>query len=172
MDVKMKIAGITYDSLVDGPGLRVVIFAQGCLHGCPHCHNPESWDINAGQEYTTSQILRMIKKPRAGKVKVRGLTFSGGEPFLQSSNFTKIAQEAKALGWDITTYTGYTYEELVASNNTGFLDLLNATDYLIDGLYIHSLRDLDARFRGSTNQRIIDVKATQAQGDIVLWDDF
>jgi len=165
----MRIAGITYESFVDGPGLRVVLFAQGCNLYCPGCHNPESWDINSGEEYTVRELIRMIKKPRPGRGKVKGVTFSGGDPFMQAAGFAEIAAEVKSLGMDITTYTGNTYEELIKrTDDEGIMALLNQTDYLIDGPYVRDRRSLDLKFRGSDNQRIIDMNATRAQGEIVL----
>ena len=165
----MRIAGITYESFVDGPGLRVVVFAQGCNNACPHCQNPESWDINAGDEYTPQQLARIIKKPRPGRGIIRGITFSGGEPFLQAEEFAKVAQAVKRIGWDVTTYTGNIYEDLAARiNDRGVQALLNITDYLIDGPYIHEERDLDLPFRGSKNQRIIDMNATRESGEQVV----
>jgi len=160
----MKIAGITYESLVDGPGIRVVVFVQGCDMACPNCHNPESWSKSSGRDYTVREVIRMVKKAGPAKKLVRGVTFSGGEPFLQAGDLAQIAFEAKRIGWDVTTYTGYTYEELAArEDDTGVQALLKLTDYLIDGPYIHEKRDLDLKFRGSTNQRVIDMDITRRQ---------
>jgi len=164
----MKIAGITYESLVDGPGIRVVVFAQGCDLGCPNCHNPESWDSSIGNDYTVAELFRAIKKPGPGRKALRGVTFSGGEPFMQAAELALVAARAKRLGWDVTTYTGHTYEKLAAHDNEGVQALLDATDYLIDGPYLHDQRNLDLKFRGSSNQRIIDMNATREQGQVVL----
>ena len=159
----MRIAGITHDSLVDGPGLRVVIFVQGCDLGCPNCHNPESWPTTGGKDYTVREVMRLMKRGRGKKI-TRGVTFSGGEPFLQAGDLAQIAFEAKLTGWDVTTYTGYTFEELSKrTEDTDVQALLNLTDYLIDGPYIHEQRDLDLKFRGSANQRIIDMETTRRQ---------
>ena len=162
----MRLSGITQESLVDGPGLRCVIFTQGCLHCCPHCHNPESWEMGAGKEFSVKQVVRLVKQQKKTK---RGVTFSGGEPFLQAAELAQVAQAVRQLGWDIVTYTGFTYEELLEDTNDGVKALLSATDILIDGKYIHELRDTRLRFRGSSNQRIIDIAATQKSGRIVLW---
>jgi anaerobic ribonucleoside-triphosphate reductase activating protein len=162
----MRLSGITPESLVDGPGLRYVIFTQGCLHGCPHCHNQASWDINGGKEYTVKQIIRLLKQQKKTK---RGVTFSGGEPFLQADELAEVAQAVRQLGWDVVTYTGFTYEELIADNNADAMSLLAASDILIDGKYIHKLRSVKLQFRGSSNQRIIDVVKTREKGQIVLW---
>jgi len=163
----MRLSGITAESLVDGPGLRFVIFTQGCLHRCPKCHNPTSWDIDAGEEFSVKEIIRKIKKQK----KIQGVTFSGGEPFLQAEELSQTAIAAHQAGFDVVTYTGYTYEELLElkKNSAGIASLLCATDLLIDGRYIHKERAVDLPFRGSSNQRIIDVVKTRERGEIVLW---
>jgi anaerobic ribonucleoside-triphosphate reductase activating protein len=155
------------ESLVDGPGLRFVIFTQGCTHECPHCHNPETWDMDAGKEYSVKQVIRLLKQQKKTK---QGITFSGGEPFLQSAELAEVAVAAHLISWDIVTYTGFTYEELIENNNDGVKALLSATDILIDGKYIHDLRSIELPFRGSSNQRIIDLAKTLKRGEIVLWD--
>ena len=166
---KMRIAGITYESLVDGPGLRVVVFVQGCELECPECHNPESHSRTGGQQCTVREVIRLIKKPGPGRKMIKGVTFSGGEPFLQAGDCAQIAFEAKRIGWDVTTFTGQTYEELKSRNDADINALLDLTDYLIDGPYIHEQRDLDLKFRGSSNQRIIDMAATRKHGRVKLY---
>ena len=162
----MRLSGITQESLVDGPGLRYVIFAQGCLHQCPHCQNPETWDINAGKEFSVKQVIRMIKQQKKTK---RGVTFSGGEPFLQAAELAEVALAVRQLGWDVVTYTGFTWEELIEDGSSGVKALLAASDILIDGRYVDKLRSKKLQFRGSSNQRIIDVAETQKTGRVVLW---
>jgi anaerobic ribonucleoside-triphosphate reductase activating protein len=165
----MRLSGITPESLVDGPGLRYVIFTQGCPHQCPHCHNPETWDNNGGKEYSVRQVIRLLKQQKKTK---QGVTFSGGEPFLQAAELAEAALAAHQKGWDVVTYTGYTYEELIRlinDGNDGVEALLFASDILIDGKYIHKLRGIELQFRGSSNQRIIDVAKTREKGRIVLW---
>jgi anaerobic ribonucleoside-triphosphate reductase activating protein len=162
----MRLSGITPESLVDGPGLRYVIFTQGCPHQCPHCHNPETWDKDAGKEYSVKQVVRFLKQQKKTK---QGVTFSGGEPFLQAGELVQVAQAARQMGLDVVTYTGYTYEELIAYNSDDINALLSASDILIDGKYVHALRDIGLQFRGSSNQRLIDVAETQKKGGIVLW---
>jgi len=163
----MRLAGITLESTVDGPGLRFVLFAQGCVHKCPHCHNPESWVSDGGKEFSVKEVIRMLKKQRKSK---RGITFSGGEPFLQAAEFFEIAVAARNLGLDVVTYTGFTYEQLIQDADDSRLALISASSILIDGKYIHELRDIGLQFCGSSNQRLIDVGATQKYGEIVLWD--
>jgi anaerobic ribonucleoside-triphosphate reductase activating protein len=164
----MRLSGITPESLVDGPGLRYVIFTQGCPHRCPHCQNPETWDVGTGKEYSVRQVVRLLKQQ---KNPIRGVTFSGGEPFLQASELAEVALAARKIGWDVVTYTGFTWEQLIEDHNEGVKALLSATDILIDGKYVHELRSIKLRFRGSPNQRVIDVAKTQEKGHIVLWKD-
>jgi len=163
----MRLAGFTYESIVDGPGFRVVLFAQGCLAACAECHNPESWPMDGGQEYTVREVLKMIKKPGPGRKRIRGITFSGGEPFLQAGELAQIAIEAKRIGWDVCTFTGYTLEELQEREDSDIKALLNQTDFLIDGPYIHELREIGLKFRGSSNQRFIDMGETRKRGKVV-----
>lgn len=163
----MRLAGITSESVVDGPGLRLVIFAQGCQHRCPFCHNPESWETNAGKEFSVKQLIRALAKQKKNK---RGITFSGGEPFLQAGEFARVAIAATEMNLDIVTYTGFTYEQLSESADEGIRALLTLSDILIDGQYVHQLRDTALKFRGSNNQRIIDIRATQKSGQVVLWE--
>jgi len=164
----MRLSGYTYESIVDGPGIRVVIFVQGCLSACASCHNPESWPLEGGQAYTVRDILRMIKKPGPGRKRIRGITFSGGEPFLQAGELAQIAIEAHRIGWDVCTFTGYTYEELLEQENTDIQALLNQTDILIDGPYVHEQREIGLKFRGSTNQRVIDMNETRKRERVML----
>jgi anaerobic ribonucleoside-triphosphate reductase activating protein len=161
----MRLSGITPESFVDGPGLRYVIFTQGCLHCCPHCHNQQSWDLDGGKEYSVKQIIRLLRQQKKAK---RGVTFSGGEPFLQAAELAEVARAARQKGWDVVTYTGFTYEELIEGGDDGAKALLAVSDILIDGKYIHELRSINLQFRGSSNQRIIDAAETQKQGRVVL----
>jgi anaerobic ribonucleoside-triphosphate reductase activating protein len=168
----MRIAGFEEESIADGPGLRYVIFAQGCIHQCPHCQNPSTWDVNGGNEYSIKEIKRKLTKLKKQSKSLKGVTFSGGDPFLQAADFAELAQAFRKAGWDVVTYTGYTYEELTAlvkNGNAGAEALLAATDILIDGKYVHEKYSADLQFRGSSNQRIIDVVKTREKGQIVLW---
>ncbi|MCL2405071.1 MAG: 4Fe-4S cluster-binding domain-containing protein [Defluviitaleaceae bacterium] len=184
----LRLSGFSHESFVDGPGIRVVVFVQGCKNACEHCHNPESWDTSGGEEYTVREVIKMIKDA-AGTVRrknhaaaglcmpavardtrkkeFQGVTFSGGEPFLQAGALVKIATAIKRTGLDITVYTGYTYEDLTLRADKDTQALLALSDYLIDGLYINKLRDIGLKFRGSKNQRIIDMNATRNTGQVV-----
>jgi len=147
----------------------VVVFVQGCDLGCPQCHNQDSHARTGGREYTVREVIRLMKKPGSGRRMVKGVTFSGGEPFLQAGDLAQVAFEAKRIGWDVTTFTGHTYEELKNREDADIHALLELTDYLIDGPYIHEERDLDLKFRGSANQRIIDMEATRKLGRVKLF---
>lgn len=161
----LRIAGIIADSVVDGPGVRFVVFSQGCPHHCPSCHNPETWDLAGGKEMTMKEVLKILKK----KLKyIRGITFSGGDPFLQAEEMAKLGVEAKKLGLDVVTYTGYRYEELLSLDIPGSRDLLDITDLLVDGPYIEGLKDISLPFRGSSNQRLIDLATTRKEGRLTL----
>ena len=164
----LRLSGLTPESLVDGPGLRYVIFTQGCLHECPYCHNPESWPVDGGKEFSLRELARLIKKQ---KKNIQGLTFSGGEPFLQAGALAELAQTIRQIGLDVVTYTGFTYEQLIEQKDEGVDSLLFASDILIDGKYIHELRSASLRFRGSSNQRLIDIAETKKNNKIILWNE-
>jgi len=164
--VKLKISGVAKESVVDGPGLRLVVFAQGCNRACPGCHNPASWDPNGGVEVTAADLLAQI----SGAKLLKGVTFSGGEPFLQAWPLALLGEEIKKTGLDLITYTGYTWEELwvKAEGDPGVRGLLAVTDYLVDGAFLKEERSWVLPFRGSANQRFIDVAASLATGGLVL----
>jgi len=161
----MRVAGFVEESIVDGPGVRFVVFAQGCPHQCPGCHNPLTWDLEGGKDATIKEIIRMIKKKRKN---IRGITLSGGEPFLQAPEMVLLAQKAREIGLDVVTYTGYTYEELQQLDLPGVQELLDASDILVDGPFLIEQRDISLSFRGSINQRVIDLAGTKATGKLVL----
>ncbi|MDR0300956.1 MAG: anaerobic ribonucleoside-triphosphate reductase activating protein [Treponema sp.] len=167
----MRIADFEEESIADGPGLRYVIFAQGCIHQCPNCHNPTTWDINGGKEYSVKELIRKLNKLKKEMKAIRGVTFSGGDPFLQAADFAEVAMAVKKIGWDVVTYTGYTYEELINTDSFGVQALLSATDILVDGRFVQALYSGNLRFRGSSNQRVIDAAKTLEKGQIVIWKD-
>jgi len=166
LNMDLRIAGIIKESIVDGPGIRLVVFAQGCKHHCPGCHNPETHSFTGGKLVSIASIMEMVKSNPL----LDGLSFSGGEPFEQAKMFAELAKMAKALKLSIVTYTGYTYEEIIARKNPGWEELLSQTDLLIDGKYDISRKNLLLRFRGSENQRIIDLNKTMKEKTLVLWD--
>ncbi|VBB06201.1 radical sam [Lucifera butyrica] len=167
--MNLRIAGITKESIVDGPGLRVVVFTQGCPHHCRGCHNPQTHDPAGGTLIDTSEILSQLRGARL----IRGITFSGGEPFLQAEPLAQIAAQVKRVNYDVVTYTGFVFEKLLTMSlrRKGILDLLQHTDLLVDGPYQEERRDLRLAFRGSANQRLIDVPRSLAQNKVLLWQD-
>ena len=164
----LRLAGVIRESIVDGPGFRFAIFCQGCPHCCPECHNPDTWDFNGGRDTSFEKILNAIDQNPL----LQGVTFSGGEPFCQAAAFAALADEIKSRNLDIVTFTGYTLEQLreMAKENPAVGDLLDKTDLLIDGPFIKEEKDLTLQFRGSRNQRIIDMKATGNAEIPVLWE--
>ena len=154
--IQLRLAGVIRESIVDGPGIRFVVFAQGCPHQCAGCHNPQSWPFGGGFTAQPEQIIgEMLKNPL-----IKGLTISGGEPFCQSAAMAQLAHAAQEKGFDVITYTGFTFEELLvqAKSDPTVWELLSHTDILIDGPFIKALKSYDLQFKGSANQRIIDVK--------------
>lgn len=162
----LRIADIIDGTSVDGPGLRTSIYVAGCAHRCPGCHNPSTWDFNSGREMSVPEVLDIVKRNGAN------VTLSGGDPFYQAAALAPLAQEIRALGLKIWCYTGFTFEELLGPEaQLGSRELLEAIDVLVDGPYIEALRDTKLMFRGSSNQRIIDVKASlhgASQATVVL----
>lgn len=162
----IRLAGVVRESIVDGPGLRFTVFCQGCPHGCEGCHNPATHDFEGGYDCEISKIIAAVDENPL----LDGVTFSGGEPMCQPEAFTVLAKELKKRNLNIMVYTGYTYEELLrlAETRPAVGKLLELTDYLVDGRFILAQRDLTLPFRGSTNQRILDMKQTLAAGKPVL----
>lgn len=165
--MKISLSGITGDSIVDGPGIRLTIFTQGCPHHCPGCHNPQTHDPNGGSWGDTDDILAVI----AENPLLDGITLSGGDPFMQPKECTELAKGAHKYGLNVWTYTGYTWEALFAENDPDKITLLKESDVLIDGPFLLAERSLELKFKGSRNQRIIDVKKSLEAGKIILWED-
>lgn len=163
--MKIRVCGFTKESVVDGPGIRAVVFAQGCPHRCVGCHNPDTWDGEDGFDLEIDDILFQI----ASNPLLRGLTLTGGEPFAQAEGFAELAARVKSLGLDVVTYSGYTYEELMGKSrqDVSMMKLLNNTDILIDGPFIAELKNLSLAYRGSQNQRIIDINSSFQTGKVV-----
>ena len=161
----MRIANTVSDSIVDGLGLRFTVFTQGCPHRCPGCHNPETHDPAGGREVSVEELsAQMVKNPLTD-----GLTLSGGDPFCQAAECAALARIAHEKGLNVWTYTGYTYERLLEGDLPGALELLEQTDVLVDGPFLLAEKSYEALFRGSANQRLIDVKKSRAAGRVVLW---
>lgn len=160
----LQVAGFANDSIVDGPGLRFTVFFQGCPHHCPGCHNPETWSFEGGTPCTPQQLLEMAKRNPL----CRGITLSGGEPFAQAGpEMLEFVRLARAAGYEIASYTGYTFEELFHNGTDAQKELLTLLDTLIDGLFLQEELTLELRFRGSRNQRILDLpKSLEAQAPV------
>lgn len=162
----MRIANTVSDSIVDGPGLRFTVFTQGCPHRCPGCHNPDTHDPAGGREAAVEELAeKLLSNPLTD-----GLTLSGGEPFCQAAECARLAAIAREKGLNVWTYTGYTYERLISGEVPGAMDLLAQTDVLVDGPFVKAQKSYAALFRGSTNQRLIDVPRSLAAGQVVLWE--
>ena len=158
----IKVLSIIEDTMVDGPGFRTSIYCAGCRHRCPGCHNPQSWDFGGGREMSTEEIMRIIVADPYANV-----TFSGGDPMYQATGFAELAHAIRRrTNKDIWCFTGFRFEELIQPEQR---ELLEQIDVLVDGPYVASLRNPDLLFRGSSNQRLIDVQASLFSGDVVLW---
>lgn len=165
----MKIRLAAYlqpDSIVDGEGIRTVIWTQGCPHHCLGCHNPETWDFKGGALVELEEVYEIIDSLEGQD----GITFSGGDPFMQPKECLEIAKYAKKKGLNIWSYTGYTFEELMELSNKKreILDFLKEIDVLVDGRFVLAKKSYSCIFRGSTNQRIIDVKESLKQKKVVI----
>lgn len=164
--VKLRLNGLVYESVVDGPGLRDVVFVQGCPHRCAGCQNPGSWDFEGSTEVDVADVL--VSLPSSPLI--TGVTFSGGEPFCQATVLGEVARHIKSLGLNLWVYTGYTWEELLAHPDPAVLRLLVLTDVVVDGRFVQEEADLSLPFRGSRNQRFIDVRESLKAGKVILWE--
>lgn len=168
MENTIRLSGIIYESLVNGPGMRRVFFAQGCKHNCQGCFNPDTHDFNGGQDKNMDElILDTIENPM-----IKGVTFSGGDPLEQAEEFAYMAKIFKEHGLDIWSYTGYTYEFILENqyNNPGWSEFINNIDVLVDGKFEKDRAIGGLKFRGSSNQRIIDVKNSLISNEVVVLD--
>lgn len=159
----IDVAGFEDDSITNGPGLRFVLFVQGCPHHCKGCHNPETWAFGEGCKYSVEEIHTRIRRNPL----LRGVTFSGGEPFSQAAELARLGRLVKADGYELAVYTGFTFEELYAASSPAVHELLEQTDVLVDGCFELLKRNLLLRFRGSSNQRVLDVPASLRAGTAV-----
>ncbi len=161
-EITLRILSIMEDTMVDGPGLRTSIYCAGCEHRCEGCHNPQSWDMDGGRRATIDEIMSVIVADPFANV-----TFTGGDPMFQPEAFTALAREIRRrTSKNIWCYTGFTFETLLQDPIRR--RLLEQVDVLVDGPFVKSLRDESLRFRGSSNQRIIDVQAS-LKGEVTLW---
>ena len=160
-----RIAGIINNSVVDGPGLRTAIFFSGCRRHCRGCHNPEAQDFNYGKEYTEDDIDQMLILAR--NVGDSGITLTGGHP-LEPENYElayEMVRKAKEYNLNVWLYTGYVFEQIPIM----YMDLISLCDVVVDGPFVENLKSNDCLYRGSTNQRLINIKETFDRGEIVLW---
>lgn len=164
----LRIAGTLSHSYVNGPGIRYCIFTQGCPHHCTDCQNPETWDLSGGQEIDANDIIRDILTTKH----LQGITLSGGDPFIQPKPCADIAAAAKQNGLDVWCYTGFTWERLLEmqAENQDIHDLLISIDVLVDGKFDKDLMDGDHIYRGSSNQRLIDVTKSISKNEATLMD--
>ena len=158
----LNLAGIVGDSIVDGPGIRTTIFSQGCPHHCPGCHNQETWGFGSGTDMDEETIMEIVRSNPL----CRGVTFSGGEPFAQAAGFAKLARLLRTAGKEVASYSGYTFEALLEGTDDQRA-LLEVIDVLIDGPFLQAEKTLEIPFRGSRNQRILDVPKSLAAGRAV-----
>ena len=157
--MRFRLAGVVNDSIVDGPGLRLAVFAQGCPHHCPECHNPQSHDFDGGEWGDTAEILRIAED----NCLLDGITLTGGEPFCQPEACAELARGAHELGLNVWVYTGYLFENLLNGTDAQ-RELLKNADVLVDGPFLIAQKSMDVRFRGSKNQRLIDVQKSLNAG--------
>lgn len=159
----LRVIDIVPGTSVDGPGLRTSIYFAGCAHHCEGCHNPQSWDFHAGKEMTVDEIVAVVEENGFN------VTFSGGDPIYQAEPLCELAAKLKEIGHTIWCYSGFSFDELSVMPECR--KLLTLIDVIVDGPFIQSMRDTNLRFRGSSNQRLIDVAASIKQGSICLWKD-
>lgn len=157
----IKIMGIAHNSVVDGSGIRDVIFTSGCPHHCIGCHNSETWDINNGKDYTIEKIIKELNSHS-------DLTISGGEPFIQADGLREFILEYKKIRPDINIwiYSGFTYEQIIEIKE--MKELLSLCDVLVDGRFEIEKKDLKLKFKGSSNQRIIDIQKSLKENNVVI----
>ena len=164
-DDMIRIAGVVKESTVDGPGFRYVIFTQGCPHHCEGCHNPGTHSMDGGKLESITALAEDIQKNPL----LKGITLSGGEPFMQAPKLVKLLSMIDLNRYTVMTYTGFEYEYLLknANEENGYLELLKLTDVLIDGKFEISKKSAEVKFRGSTNQRAIDIKKSLKEGKVI-----
>lgn len=162
--MKLQIADYISESITDGPGIRFTLFVQGCPHHCPGCHNPDTWDFAAGRQVDVEDIYQKI----IGNPLIQAVTFSGGEPFCQETQLAYLASLIKKKGYEIAVYTGYLFEDLLQQQKSA---LLRYTDILVDGPFLMKERSMDLHFKGSKNQRVLNVRESLKKKRAVLTTD-
>lgn len=160
----IRLAGVVNDSITDGPGIRFTVFVQGCPHHCPGCQNPQTWEFNGGVMVSAADLLADIEHNPL----LSGVTLSGGEPLAQAEALLPLAEAVRQKGLSLAIYTGYTFERLMEMQDKSIMQLLKLADTLIDGPFIIAERNLELNFRGSANQRIIDLPKSLAANKAVI----
>ena len=166
MEKKIRLAGIAYESLVNGPGIRRVFFSQGCKHNCKGCFNPDTHDFQGGEERDMDELIKdVLDNPI-----LKGVTFSGGDPLERAEEFSYMAKKFKENGLNVWSFTGYTFEYILdhLDDRKGWREFINNIDVLIDGKFDENKMENGIKFRGSSNQRIIDVPESLRKKEIVL----
>lgn len=167
--MKIRLAApITKDSIVDGPGIRAVIWTQGCPHGCEGCHNPHTHSFSGGFEMEAEDVITQLSQLKLH----RGVTFSGGEPLEQASICAEIAKSAKQMGLDVWLYTGYVFEDILSRSiqmRPDWREILQYIDVLVDGPFVEQTKNYLLKFRGSANQRVIDVQQSIREDKTILF---
>lgn len=158
----LRVLDIIDGTIVDGPGLRTSIYFAGCKHRCPGCHNQQSWDFEAGRDMTIDEILAHVEENQFD------VTLSGGDPLFQMPAMLQLCRALKERGVNLWCYTGYTYEQV--AEDPALVPILELVDVLVDGRYVEQLRDISLRFKGSSNQRLVDVRHS-APGKVTIWTD-
>lgn len=158
----MRIIDIVHDTIVDGAGFRTSVYVAGCGHGCKGCHNPETWDFNVGREMSEDELFAILTNDDGD------VTFTGGDPMYQATSLAPLLRRLKNSGKNIWVYTGFTYEELMEGMETSLV--LRFVDVLVDGPFVSSLKDDTIVFRGSSNQRLVDVQKSREEGSVVTLD--
>ena len=162
----MRLFGTAVDSIVDGPGLRYAVFTQGCPHHCPGCHNEKSQPFEGGYDQSIDTLFQEITSNKL----ISGVTLSGGEPLEQSGACKVLAQKLKDEGYNLWVYTGFLFEDILAGTcGSDAIELLNLCDVLVDGPFVKEMHDYELKWRGSTNQRVIDLQKSLQSNSAVLW---
>ena len=165
----IRLAGVVTQSITDGPGLRFTVFTQGCPHKCKGCHNPETWDFDGGKDYNIDDLLSDFDSNPL----LKGATLSGGEPLVRAGELLPFAKAIKERGKDIVCFTGFLFEDILEKSKTDadLAEILKYIDILVDGPFVLELRDISDRFKGSSNQRVIDIPKSFDAGEVVIWSD-
>lgn len=162
----IRILNIIHDTTVDGPGFRTSIYCAGCRHACPGCHNPESWNPHGGHDASIDDLMQEIVSDPFAHV-----TFSGGDPMFQAEGFLELCRRIKEeTDKTVWCFTGFTWERIFADGTLAMQELAQSVDVIVDGPFVQDLRDTDLLFRGSSNQRLVDVPRTLREGRVVLWE--